>query len=120
MPIRAVNVEGIDRLVRDLRKIDKSLARDLQGKLKELAEPVADEVRSLSSRYGSRTSRGIKIGIRGSTVVVRQSIGGKRVRPKFGSLLFRTAFIPAVEDRQAEVVDGVEKFLEQLFAEDSL
>lgn len=116
MPIRVASVEGIDALIRETRRIDRELAKGLVRELKTVAEPVAAQVRELSSRYGAKTPRGIKVANRGATILVRQSIGGRGIRRSFGSLLMRTAFLPAVEDRQEEVTAGVERFIDGLIS----
>ena len=46
MASATVRVDGLDALIRDLRKMDRSLARDVQRELQDAARIVSDEARS--------------------------------------------------------------------------
>jgi hypothetical protein len=46
--------------------------------------------------------------------VVRQSIGGRRVRPQFGSVLMRHALLPAIEAKQNEVIERLDQMLDRI------
>lgn len=97
--------------------MDSDLRRDLQSELKSAAEIVAGDARSRAERYGSRTAGGIKAARRGTTALVRQSIGGKRIRPVFGSILMRHSLLPALEANQEKVVARLDEMLGRLAGE---
>ena len=111
-----IKVKGTAELLRDLRKADRDLARELQAAIKDLARIVADDARSRAERFGGRTARGIKPAVRGSTGLVRQSIGGRRVRPQFGTVLMRSSFLPALAANETKVERELERMLDHLFS----
>lgn len=109
-----LRIKGLKELDRAFGKIDRDLRREMKVEIKAGAELVAADARPRAEKYGSRTAGGIKAAIRGTTGLVRQSIGGKRIRPAFGSVLLRNALLPAVEAKQEAVVDHFDQMLGRL------
>ena len=111
----AVRVEGLSGLVRDFRKLEKTLAREVQGRLKKVAEPVVQSSRAKVGRWrGSKPSQ-IRPRVRGSSVYVTQharKVTGRR--GDFGSLQMRKALAPALEENESEVERGLEDVLDDL------
>lgn len=117
MPVGAVKIEGLKELDRALRKVDRDLGKELRVALKDAAGIVADDARSRASLYGSKTAAGIKPAVRAGQGLVRQSIGGQRIRPVFGSVLMRHALLPALEAKQEQVVERLDRMLGELGAD---
>ena len=128
-----VGAEGLRDLHRALKRMDRQLGKDLQTKIKGVAQIVADEAKRIaprSRRPGRHMADLIRVGIRGSTGVVRAIATRKSARwPKgyrypyeieFGGRLGTTdvgprAFLaPALAAKTDEVVRGMERILDDL------
>jgi len=86
---------------------------ELGNQLKEVAEPVAQGTRQKLGRYGGDPAGGVRVRRRGLNIAVEQSkrkVTGKR--GDFGALQMRKAFVPSLEENRAQVVAGVEKWLD--------
>lgn len=79
MPPRStpIVVEGLKEARRDLRRVDRALAKELRGALKDAAEVVAAEARRQAPHRTGRLAKSIRAGASGSGAVVRA--GGARV-----------------------------------------
>lgn len=109
-----IKVQGLKELDRAFGKVDKDLRKELRVALKEAAGIVADDARGRAERFGSKTAGGIKPYSLTGSAVVRQSIGGRRIRPVFGSILMRDALLPAVEAQQEKVVARLDRMLDEV------
>jgi hypothetical protein len=112
-----IEAHGLRELDRDLGKISRAVQKELRLELREVAEPVAAEVRGLAQHehWGPRTVSGIAAGSRLGTAVVRQrrkKVTGKRA--DFGALQMRKAFLPAVIKMEPVVKRRVEQMLDRL------
>lgn len=65
-PVRglSVQVEGLSKLRRDLRAIDKGLGKSLTDHIREIARKVRDDARSRAPKKTKRLSRSIKHSVR--------------------------------------------------------
>lgn len=106
-PFKVV-VKGDKELERAFKKLRKDVLRELRSALRKAAEPVRAEAASLFSSYDPRSAGGYKIRVRQRGVAVQQTIGRTTgLRPDFGSLQMRSALLPALKDKQEEVVTAV-------------
>ena len=66
----SIKVDGLGKLRRDLKAIDKDLAKSLTDHLREIAKEVRDDARSRAPRKTGALSRSIKHSVRarGATV----------------------------------------------------
>lgn len=109
---------------RALAKIDKRLQREFQKELREVAEPVARDIRRRAEdeHWGPKTVSGIVAGSSMGGAIVRQKT--RKVawpgRPDFGSLQMRKAFIPGAVAAEPVIYAGVERMLARLTSESGL
>lgn len=118
MPTEAVRVRGLKELQRDLRKVSREVEGDLRTELKRLGEPVRVEAERLAQAQGwgdkwSRARVGYASGIVYVAPAARRTTGTPR--RNFGVLMMTREFMPAVENKRADVEAGVEKMLDRLF-----
>ena len=126
MPQGAVRIKGLRELQRDFKKMSKELSRELRSELKEAAEPVQrraeelafSEIRNmpLSPQWAR-----MRIGVSAKSVYVvplSRSRGGKgrgrRRRPNLAPLMLERAMDPALEQKQGEVVQRLERMLDRM------
>ena len=108
-----VRVKGLRELQRDLRKVEKGLRKEVDASLKLAAEPVVEQARANLARYAGAKLNTIKPRVNTGRVYVRQNarkVTGKR--PDFGSLQMRVGLIPALQERQGEVIRIMEDQLD--------
>jgi hypothetical protein len=122
MAVGAIRVEGLRELKWAFNRIDRQLADDLEGVMKDAAEPVRSTAEQLAiakiRNIGVRWS-GMRTGIAGGGSVLyvapkaRRSQGGDP-RPKLAPLLLEKAMIPALDQNREEVVRRVERMLDRV------
>lgn len=114
-------VEGLADLNRAFALADAKVARELRNELRTIAEPVRTDAEALAvsgiSRVGVPWSR-MRIGVTRHTVYVAPRQRGTRVftrrRPNMAGLLRDRAMVPAVERNQERIVQGTERFLNEV------
>lgn len=87
----------------------------VQRELQDAAKPVADAAKERLGRYRGASVSTIRPRVRGSSAFVQQSKGkvtGRR--GDFGSLIMQKALIPALDERQDEVIRSLENAIERL------
>jgi hypothetical protein len=105
MPENAtVRAPGLRDLQRDLKAMDRDVAKALNKELREVARPVASEAQRLAQRYGPRVAKTIRPGVRAGVATVRQ--GARRTTgdaPDFGAAQMRDVLVPALEQHADDV-----------------
>lgn len=114
MARETVRVEGLRELVRDFGRIDADLRRQLQREISEAADIVAQDARSRADRYAGNPGGKIRPRVRGASGYVESRARSKGIRPDFGALLMRTAFLPALASKESEVTRRVDQMLDRL------
>ena len=118
----AVRVKGLKELTRDFKKMSKELSQEVTGELKKVAEPVrstAEQMALTGIRNMPDSPRwaGMRVGVApGRGVVWIRPTARRRggsPRPNLGALLLNE-MDRAVDKKQDEVVDGLEKMLDRL------
>lgn len=75
-----VRVEGLRELRRDLKVIDRKLPAELNRNLKKrVEESVLPDAKRLATVRRGRIARTLKVGTRGSSVVIRSTHPGARI-----------------------------------------
>lgn len=118
----AVRVEGLDRLIRDFRKLDRSLAREVQQELRSIAGFVADDVRLAADAQGLRDSgkliSRIKPFYRGATAGVRSGVTRKGYPYggvyEYGLGKSRAYLEPTLQKDERRIVEAFEDMLDRL------
>lgn len=113
-----VRVQGLRELQRDFRRMSSELAKDLRSELREAGDIVRDDARPRMAGYSGKTAAGFRTVVRARGVAVEQRLGrttGKR--PDFGALQMREALVPALDAKQDEVVDRLDRMLDHLAGE---
>lgn len=113
-----VRVKGLRELQRDFRKMSRELATDLRTELREAGNIVRDDARPRFSGIDSKSAGGYRTVVRARGVAVEQRLGrttGKR--PDFGALQMSRALGPALEAKQGDVVDRLDRMLGDLAGE---
>lgn len=100
---------------RAFKLADKVLQRELREKLREVAEPVRATAERLAVEriptVGLPWSR-MKVGVTPRSVyIVPRQRGRRHRRPAFGNLLLGRSMVPAVEQNEPRVLDGMEDVL---------
>lgn len=110
-----VRVKGLRELQRDFRKMSKDLTRELRSELKEVGNIVRDESRQRFSDIDARSAGGYRTVVRARGVAVEQRLGRTTgLRPDYGALQMRHALMPALDAKQGEVVDRLDRMLDKL------
>lgn len=115
MPNETVKVEGLRDLHRALRRYDKSLALELNRRLKQAAELVRGDAAARFQRINAVSAAGFRPRARSGAAFVEQS--RKRTtgtRPDFGSLQMSLALLPALESKSGEVEQSIERMLDEI------
>lgn len=118
---QTISVRGLRDLTRAFAAADKTLQRELRGRLRAAAEPVradaeASAVREIRNlREGDSWSR-MRVGVTQRLVYVAPRERGSRGfsrkrRPRFGDLLMGRAMEPALQRNRDEVVREVDELL---------
>lgn len=115
----AVRVSGLRELQRAFRNMDKGVSRHLTAELKKAADPVQElaqqralgEIRNMTYHWSQ-----MRIGVGSGRVYIvpraRRSRGS--ARPNLGGLLLDQAMFPAVQEKQAVVVEKLEDWIDRL------
>lgn len=110
-----IRVKGLRELQRAFRQADGDLRRELRRELRRVAEPVAEEARRLAGRFGARTVSGIRPRSSRSSAFVtqtRRKVTG--AHPEFGGILMATVLLPALADKEPEVLSRLEDMLDRI------
>lgn len=111
-----VKVEGLRQLERALKQADADAAKGLRKELREAARLVSLEARSRFIAVSPYSAMGMVPRVRSGLVAVaeqrRKRTTGKR--PDYGALQMRRAFLPALADKQPEVMRRVENMLDNV------
>lgn len=118
-----IRVEGLTELQRAFKRADAKLHKELRGRLKDAADPVAVEAARLSHREirnvveGDPWSR-MRVGVTQTTVYVapkQRGVKGRglghRRRPNLAPLLMDRAMQPALDNNIADVTRAVDDLL---------
>lgn len=130
-----LHVSGLQSLIRDLGKADRSLRVEIRREIKDVAQIVSDEARSIAEakklHKSGRLILSIRPGVRGNVGLVRETAqkggfpypmiyeygGAKTGEEAVG----RRAFLaPAVAGKQEAVVQAFERMLDRVTSESGL
>jgi hypothetical protein len=110
-----VKVRGLRELQRDLRKMDGDLDKEVKAELRAAAEIVAVDARARFVPVDARSAAGYRpvVRVRGAAVEqkYRRTTGQ---HPEFGRLQMTRALEPALDAKQGEVVQRLDKMLGRL------
>lgn len=120
----AVVLDGYTDLKRAFALADREIKRDLNGRLKEVAEPVRADAEALAigriSNIGVPWSR-MRVGVTSRDVYVaprQRGVKGtgrqRRRRPNLANLLMDDAMLPALATNAPRIVAGVDDLLENI------
>ena len=119
----AVRVKGLRELTRDFKRMSKDLDTEVTQELKRVAEPVRVTAERLAiSRIrnmpGSPRWAGMKVGVASGRGVVWMRPSARRrggsSRPNLGAMLLERSMDPALDQKQGEVVEGLDRMLGRL------
>jgi hypothetical protein len=124
-PAGPIRITGLRELVRDFGRMQRGLRTELQREMSQIGGIVAGEARQIAQQKGLRDSgdliRSIRPRVRGAVALVRSSAEHRgfnypaRLEYEHGG---RRAFLgPAVDAKQAEVVDAIDDMLDRLASE---
>jgi hypothetical protein len=108
-----VRVEGVAKVQKAFRGIEKSLATEFGKDLQKAAEPVVQAAKS-KERWQGASIATIRSRRRGINVYVEQSahkVTGKRA--DYGELQMRQALVPALDENESKVFDEVDRVLDE-------
>jgi len=113
-----VIVRGYREADRAFRKLSHELSSEFRGEMMEAAEPIARAAREKLSRFAGVSLETIRPVALARGVVVRQDarkVTGKRA--DFGAIQMTRGFIPAAEENEHRVIEGLEHALDRLTRE---
>jgi len=117
---QTIAVRGLRDLTRAFAAADKTLQRELRGRLKDAAEPVrvdaqASAVREIRNLRSNDPWTRMRVGVTQRLVYVAPRERGARSRlgrrPKFGDLLMSRAMEPALERNRDQVLRELDDML---------
>jgi hypothetical protein len=114
-----VIVTGYLEADRAFRNLSSELSGEFRDEMRSAAEPIAASARSKLSRYRGASVQTIRPIATARGVVVRQTarkVTGRR--SDFGALQMTRALIPALNENENAVVQGLERALDRLTRED--
>lgn len=123
-----VRVEGLRELTRAFGKISKDLSDEVRDELLDAVEPVKERAEQLalsrirnmpeSPQYAEmRTGVSKARGVVFMVPAWRTRRRPNRRRPNLGELLLERAMDPALDEKEDEIVRGVERTLDHLARE---
>lgn len=104
-----VRVKGATELERAFRQVRKEVLSELRPALRQIGELVRADAQARFQPYDTASAAGYKVRVRARGVAVEQS--KKRttgLRPDYGALQMRRALVPALDDKESEVLARVE------------
>jgi hypothetical protein len=111
--VATVRVKGLRELQAAFRKADRELAKDLRSELKEAGTIVQREASSRFSGIDARSAAGYKVRVRARGVAVEQSLRRTTgLHAQYGAMQMSTALLPALESKEGQVVDRLERMLD--------
>lgn len=108
-------MKGLKELNRAINRADKESRKLMKERFKQVGEIVASDGRSRFSRIDSGSAAGFKAKALTKGVKVEQSrrkVTGKR--GDYGALQMRTALVPALQAKQVDVVEELNRALEDV------
>lgn len=115
MAQNTVRVRGLKELQRSLKEADKETRKQVRAVLRESGEIVRAEAAKRFDNVDTGSAAGFKVRVRQRGIAVEQSrrkTTGKRA--DYGHLQMTRALLPALDDKQDEVVDRFEKALDEI------
>lgn len=122
----AIEVKGLDELVRSFAKVDKALGREVRDAIRDAGEFVRVDAQERAVERianirqvgpGGQDWSRMRLGTTAGAIVYIVPRSKRRAgsrRPKFGTLLMRDAMIPALETNRAEIAKEVERAIENI------
>lgn len=113
-----VIVHGYREVDRAFRKLSAEISGEFRGEMRQAAEPIADAARSKLRRFAGISLDTIRPVALARGVVVRQDarkVTGKRA--DFGAIQMTRGFIPAANENEHKVIEGLERALDRLTQE---
>lgn len=110
-----VRVKGLREFQRALAKGDKETKKQVRDRLKKVGEIVRVAAAERFSGIDAGSASGFRVAVRQRGVAVEQS--RKRttgLRGDYGALQMRRALVPAVDEKEGEVVDEFERALDDI------
>lgn len=115
MAQQTVRVSGLRQLSRAFRTVDKDLAKELRDELREAARIVSEDATARFQAINPASAAGFKPRSRTAGAFVEQSRRRTTgTRGDYGALQMRTALLPALEAKEGEVIDRVERMLDKI------
>jgi hypothetical protein len=114
---QSLKITGLRETQRGFSRLKANIAIEFRKELKQLAEPVAVQARSLLSRYAGASLATIRprASVRGAFVTQ----GAKKAtgrRGDFGARQMVAGLLPALESEEDNIVAGAERMLDRLTA----
>jgi hypothetical protein len=109
----AFKITGYRDVMRALKTADKDSKTAVRTALRESGESVKREAAGTMASVDARTAAGYKVGVTQRGVRVYQSVRKVTgLHPEYGVYQMRHALIPALNDNQANVEQGLEHALD--------
>lgn len=110
-------VEGLEEFRRDMRVMAATVDKEARVALRAAAEPVRTRAEDLAAgnirNIGPVWSR-MRLGVTLRVVYVapRARRAGGSPRPNLGGLLMNEAMVPALEEKEPEVIEAMDGFID--------
>lgn len=125
---RTLRVKGYNELLRAFDAADRTLTRELRGRLREAAQPVADTAERLTASGPPIRNlspgdpwAGMRVGVTRTLVYVAPKERGRRTkdrpglgRPNLADRLMEDAMSPALDMHAADVEKSMDRLLDEV------
>ncbi len=119
----SVHLQNQDIIIKAFSKAGKDAKKYIRREFRAIAQPVAEDAERLAFSEIRRMSHSprwarMRVGVTQSSVYVVPAERGTKVasrrRKNFAPLMMNRAMAPALEQNQAEIIEGVERALEHI------
>lgn len=113
-PLRLV---GYTETLRAVNALPKAVAAGLRDEIRHVGELVREDAEGRINDLSQKTAAGFRTYVRARGVSVEQSLRKTTgLRPDWGKTQMRQGLLPALDDKQDELIEGVETMVERVAA----
>ena len=110
-----VRIKGYREFIRACDRAGKETKKEVRGTFRKVGDIVREEASSRFRDVSPRSAAGYRTRVRQGGVAVEQSLRRTTgLRPDFGALQMQEALIPALEDKEDEVIEAMDDALDRV------
>ena len=110
-----IRVKGYREFVRACDHAGREAKREVHATFREVGEIVRADAAERFAGYSARSAAGYRVRVRQRGVAVEQSLRKTTGQhPEFGALQMRKALLPAMRDKEPEVVAAFDRAMDKV------